>query len=534
MTRQRRALPAVLITLALVSACGGGGGDTPGATRTADTDDREAAAGGTLTLALAEDPDALDPTLARTLVSREVFVSMCEKLYDVDADLEIVPQLAAELPETSEDGTSVTIPLREGVVFNDGTPFDAEAVKTTMDRHLTLEGSARQADLEAVESVEVVDPTTVRLNLKAAFSPLTAQLADRAGMIMSPTQLEALGEQFATDPVCVGPFQFVSRTAGSEIVLEKAPDYYDADQVKLEGLTYRIITDGNVRLANVKSGDVQVAERLQPTDVAALENDPAVKLIGQESIGYQGISINVGNVAGATNPPGEVDTPLGSSPELREAFELSLDRDVINEVVFAGRYTPGCSPLPPASPYYDEAVECAQRDLDRAKELIADSGAETPVPVTLTVGTSPENLRLGQVIQSQAEEAGFAVEVAPTEFTSALDASDAGRFDAFQVGWSGRVDPDGNTYNFWHTGSSLNRSGYSNPEVDEALEQARLTDDQDERQELYTSATQQVLEDRPLIYLYHQVLYLATGPDVVGVEFFADGLPRFKTAGLAQ
>lgn len=534
MSRQRRALPAVLITLALVSACGGGGGgDTSGATGTGDTDDREAEAGGTLALALAEDPDALDPTLARTLVSREVFVSMCERLYDVDESLELVPQLAAELPEVSEDGTTVTIALRDDVVFNDGTPFDAEAVKTTLDRHLTLEGSARAADLAAVESVEVVDPATVQLNLTGAFSPLTAQLADRAGMIMSPTQLEALGDQFATDPVCVGPFQFVSRTAGSEIKLEKAPDYYDADQVKLDAVTYRIITDGNVRQANVKSGDIQVAERLQPTDVAALENDPAVKLIGQESIGYQGISVNVGNVAGAAAPPGEVDTALGGSPELREAFELSLDRDVLNKVVFAGKYTPGCSPLAPASPYSDESIECSTRDIDRAKELIADSGVSTPIPVTLTVGTSPENLRIGQVLQSQAKEAGFEVEVASTEFTSALDASDAGNFDTFQVGWSGRVDPDGNTYNFWHTGSSLNRSGYSNPEVDELLEQARLTADLEERKDLYTQATEIVLEDRPLIYLYHPVNYLATTPDVVGVEYYADGLPRLKTAGFA-
>lgn len=538
MLRQRRALlPVALATVALASACGGGGGGggtgTGGNTGAAPEDNREAQQGGTLTLALAEDPDALDPTLARTLVSREVFVSMCEKLYDVDENLELVPQLAAELPEAAEDGTSVTIAMREGVVFNDGTPFDAEAVKVSLERHLSLAGSARQADLEAVESVEVVDPTTVRLNLKAAFAPLTAQLADRAGMIMSPTQLEKLGDKFATDPVCVGPFEFVSRTAGSEIVLEKSPDYYDADDVKLDGVTYRIITDGNVRQANVKSGDVQVAERLQPTDVARLENDAAVKLIAQESIGYQGISVNVGNVAGAAAPPGEVDTALGGSPELREAFELSLDREVINQVVFAGKYTPGCTPLPPASPYHDESIECTTRDLDQAKELIAESGVSTPIPVTLTVGTSPELLRLGQVIQSQAKEAGFDVTVAPTEFTSALDASDAGKFDAFQVGWSGRVDPDGNTYNFWHIGSSLNRSGYSNAEVDALLEQARLVEGQDERKDLYTQATTLVLEDRPLIYLYHPVNFLATAPDVVGVEYYADGLPRLKTAGLA-
>jgi peptide/nickel transport system substrate-binding protein len=538
--RQGRAarLSIALATVVVASACGGGGGGGGGGTQAtggnAAADNREVKPGGELVLALAEDPDALDPTLARTLVGREVFVNMCEKLYDVDENLELVPQLAAELPEVSEDGKVVTIPLRDDVTFNDGTTMDAQAVKTSLDRHRTLEGSARTGDLAAVESVEVVDPSTIQLNLTAAFSPLTAQLADRAGMIMSPAQLEKAGEEFGSDPVCVGPFSFVSRTPGSEIVLEKSDDYYDADQVKLDRVVYRIITDANVRLANVQSNDVQVAERIAATDVAKLETDPSVRLIGQESLGYQGISINIGNVNGIGEPVGQVGTPLGSSPELREAFELSLDRDVINQVVFAGKYAPGCTPLPPASPYHDESIECTKRDVERAKEIIADAGVETPVPVTLTVGTSPENLRLAQVIQSQAKEAGFDVQVAPTEFASALDASDAGDFDTFQVGWSGRVDPDGNIYNFLHTGAPLNITGESNPELDQLLEQARLTDDQAERKRLYSEALQTAAEDRPILYLYHPVNYLATTPEVAGVEYYADGLPRLKTAGFAQ
>jgi peptide/nickel transport system substrate-binding protein len=540
MLGQRRAtlVPVAFAALALVSACGGGdptgapGG--PDATGDAAPDTREAAAGGNLTLALAEDPDALDPTLARTLVGREVFVNMCEKLYDVDEDLQLIPQLATELPEVSGDGTTVTIPLRDDAVFNDGTPFDAAAVKTSLDRHRTLEGSARKGDLATVESVEVVDPSTVQLNLTDAFAPLTAQLADRAGMIMSPAQLEKLGDMFGTDPVCVGPFEFASRTPGNEIALTKSTDYYDADQVKLDGITYKIITDANVRQANVKSGDVQVAERIAATDVDKLESDPSVRLVSQDSLGYQGLTINIGNVNGVGEPPGEVDTPLGSSQELRKAFELSLDRDVINQVVFAGKNKVGCSPLPPASPFHDESLECASRDLDQAKQLIADSGVPTPIPVTLTVGTSPDNLRLGQVIQSQAKEAGFDVKVASTEFASALDASDAGDFETFQVGWSGRVDPDGNIYNFLHTGAPLNISGFSDPKVDELLEQARLIDDQDERKELYSEAIQIASEERPILYLYHPVNYLATAPDVVGVEYYADGLPRLKTAGFAQ
>jgi peptide/nickel transport system substrate-binding protein len=534
LSRRRRSLPAALIATALVTAaCGGGDGTTATGGGSAPKDDREARAGGTLVLALAEDPDALDPTLARTLVGREAFVNMCEKLYDVDEGLQLIPQLASALPELSDDGKSVTIALRDDVTFNDGTKMDAEAVKTSLDRHLTLEGSARKGELAAVEAVDVVDPGTVKLTLSAPFAPLTAQLADRAGMIMSRAQLEKLGDKFGTEPVCAGPFAFVSRNPGNEIVLEKATDYYDADQVNLEGVTYKIITDGNVRQANVKSGDVQIAERIAATDVAKLENDPGVQLIGQESIGYQGISVNIGNVAGAAAPPGKVNTALGSGPEMRKAFEHSLDREVINEVVFSGKYTPGCTALPPASPYHDESIECTTRDIDEAKKIIAASGAATPVPVTLTIGTSPEQLRLGQVIQSQAKEAGFDVTVAPTEFTSALDASDAGKFDAFQVGWSGRVDPDGNVYNFWFTGSALNRSGYSNPQVDKLLTEARLVTDQEERKKMYTEATKQVLEDRPLIYLYHPVNYLAMAPDVVGVEYYADGLPRLKTAGFA-
>jgi peptide/nickel transport system substrate-binding protein len=536
--RQGRAarLSIALATVVLASACGGGGGGggTSATGGNAAPDNREVKPGGELVLALAEDPDALDPTLARTLVGREVFVNMCEKLYDVDENLELVPQLAAALPEVSEDGKAVTIRIRDDLTFNDGTKLDAQAVKTSLDRHRTLEGSARKAELSTVESVEVVDPSTVRLTLTTAFSPLTAQLADRAGMIMSPAQLEKLGDQFGNDPVCVGPFSFVSRTPGNEIVLKKSTDYYDADQVKLDEVTYRIITDTNVRLANVKSGDVQVAERIAATDVAMLETDNSVKLIGQESLGYQGVSINIGNVNGYSEPLGKVDTPLGSSRELREAFELSLDRDVINQVVFAGKYTPGCTPLPPASPYHDESIECSKRDVERAKELIADSGVQTPIPVTLMVGTNPETLRLGQVIQSQAKEAGFDVTVAPTEFASALDASDAGDFDTFQVGWSGRVDPDGNIYNFLYTGAPQNRSGFSDPEVDRRLDEARLTDDQAERTKLYTEALEITAENNPIVYLYHPVNYLVTAPEIAGLEYYADGLPRLKTAGFAQ
>ncbi|NJP97178.1 ABC transporter substrate-binding protein, partial [Nonomuraea sp. FMUSA5-5] len=255
---------AALVTLPLaLAACGGGGtSNTPAAPSSiagASADHRSVKAGGTLNIALNADPDVLDPSISTTLVGREVFANMCEKLYDIDASSTLVPQLAAALPELSDGGKEVTIKLREGVKFNDGTAFDAEAVKKSLDRHRTWEKSARQADLAAVSKVEVVDPATVKLTLTQPFTPLTAQLADRAGMIMSPKALDAEGDNFGASPVCVGPFKFASRTSGSQITLEKSADYYDAAKVKLDKLVYKIIVDPNVRAANLKSGDVQVA-----------------------------------------------------------------------------------------------------------------------------------------------------------------------------------------------------------------------------------------------------------------------------------
>lgn len=489
--------------------------------------------GGTLTFALAEDPDKLDPTFARTLVGREVFANMCEKLYDIDKDLNLVPQLAESLPTVSGDGKDVTIKLRSGIKFNDGTPFDAAAVKTTLERDLTAEGSARKSDLGPLTEVKVVDDHTVELKLGTPYSPLTGALADRAGMIMSPTALKKLGKDFGTSPQCVGPFTFVSRKAGNEIVLKKSDQYYDAAKVKLDEIDFKIITDPNVRLANLQSGDIDVAERLAPTDIAKVEGDTNLRLVTATSMGYQGITVNIGNANGVGKPVGKVSTALAGSAKLRQAFAMSINRDTLNKVVFAGRYAPDCSPLPLSSPFRD-GTTCPPADPEKAKSLVKESGAATPVPVELIVGTDPDSARIGQAIQGMAKQAGFDVRLKPTEFTSALDQSDAGDFDTFAIGWSGRVDPDGNIYSFMHTGAPLNIAGISDPMIDKALDDARRTSDVAERKKLYAEALAAQAEQQGLIYLYHQKLYLGTAKKVGGLAYYDDGLPRLMTAGFTS
>ena len=158
-----------------------------------------------LVVALNQDPDLLDPTLARTYVGRIIFSQMCEKLYEIDESLNIFPQLAAALPAITDGGKTVTIKLRPNVKFNDGTPMNAEAVRFSLDRHQNLKGSNRRSELDHVTAIEVVDPLTVRLRLKAPLSPLTAILTDRAGMPVSPAAVQKLGDKFGTAPVCVGP-----------------------------------------------------------------------------------------------------------------------------------------------------------------------------------------------------------------------------------------------------------------------------------------------------------------------------------------
>jgi peptide/nickel transport system substrate-binding protein len=517
---------AGLLTLGLSAAYGTSSGPQSGQVR----------AGGTLTIGLAADPDALDPTLARTFVGRIVFMHLCEKLYDLNSRLKIVPQLAAGLPTVSRDKLTVTIRLRTGIRFNDGTPFNAQAVKISLDRHRTLARSARASELSPVASVEVRNPTTVVLRLKAPYAPLTAQLADRSGMVMSPAQLERLGDRFATSPVCVGPFQFGSRTAGDRIVLNKSQVYYARGRVHLSRIVFRIITDAAARAASLRAGDIDIQDAIASTDIRSIARDRDLRIIKSTSIGYQGLTINIGNKNGLGKLPYQnVGTPLASRQNLRQAFDLAIDRRLLNRVVFGGTNLPGCGAVPPVSPWYDRSIGCnTTRNLAQARRLVSRSGMRTPITVRLTIGTDAVAARLGQFIQAQEREAGFNVILQPTEFVTALAKADAGDFDVFAVGWSGRIDPDGNIYQFVHTRGSLNDSGFSSPRLDLILDNARKASTPRARKTLYRAAMTIIRAQRPLIYLWYPVNRFGVKRSVAGVQVFGDGLIRSQYAGFKR
>jgi peptide/nickel transport system substrate-binding protein len=529
----RTAALAIVLALAAagcssINSGGPAAGSTTGAPRM----------GGTLRVALSAEPDALDPTLARTLVGRTVFNAICEKLYDVDAKLAIGPQLAAALPEFSTDGLTATIKVRQGVKFSDGTALDAAAVKTSLDRHMTLTGSARKSELSSVTSVDVVDPSTVSIHLKQPFTPLTAVLADRSGMIMSPTALQALGDKFGTNPSCVGPFKFSTRVAQDRIEVVKDPNYYNASTVYLDKVVYRIIADATTRFNNLRSGDVEVLDAVAATDVDALKAESKLTLLTSDSLGYQGITVNLGNVAGVGKPAGALAPPqagpLATDSRVRQAFELSLDRVALNTVVFRGQFTPACGPISPASPFSSDAAQaCAKHDAAAAKQLLTSAGVAMPVKVSMIIGNTPDAARLGQAIQAQVKEGGFDLQLVPTEFAASLDQTDAGKYQMFAIGWSGRVDPDGNIANFVRSAGSQNISGYGNPSVDVLVDQARATADVAKRRDIYGQIITQLHQDVPLIYLYRQKNFTGVARTVVGVQVFGDGLLRFGSAGFA-
>src|SRR6266849_6446637 len=247
----------------------------------------------TLRIGLAEDPDVLDPTLARTYVGRIVFASFCDKLFDIDDKLNVVPQLALS-HETAPDGKAVTIKLRPGVKFHDGEAFNAEAAKFSLDRHLTMTGSFRKPELAAVDHVDIVDPLTIRLGMKTPFAPLIAQLTDRAGMMVSPKSAKEAGDRFGLKPVCAGPYKFVERVQQDRIVVERFADYWNKANVHIDRIVYLPVVDSSVRLANLKSGGLDLIERVLATDIKDVRADSRLRLSTALWLGYQGIDINVG------------------------------------------------------------------------------------------------------------------------------------------------------------------------------------------------------------------------------------------------
>ena len=478
--------------------------------------------GGVLVVGLANgEPDSLDPTVSQSGQSLYVYQLMCLKLYQTVANhgtLTLEPLLAATPPVVSKDKLTVTVQLRQGIVFNDGTPFNAEAVVATDQRFMSYPGSSRLNGFIDVGSVTTSGPYTVVFHLTAPDSTFTGNT-----YVLSPSAVAAEGANFGANPVCAGPFMFDHRVVGDNVTIVKSPYWYKRAAVHLDKVVFKPMPQGAPAAEALEAGDIQVLNQVQPSDLPGVSADKNLKVLSSPELGFRGILINLGNRVGLGKLPyAKVNTPLAQSPPLRQAFEEAIDRQALNKVVFQGLYEPTCTMVSPQSSWFDAVkVACTPYNPADAKKLVAKSGIPNPTVHVL----APQGSALAQFIQAEEETVGINVVIDSADNVTSIALRNAGNFDAvIPVGLEpGGDDPDDVISQFVATSGTRNWSGYSNPRMDLILSNALKATSRTARATLYRTAQQLIEMDRPIIPLYNDVTLAAYSTSLTGITLNADG-----------
>ena len=552
MSTRREFLTSLLSAgaMGLIVACGGGAGGqapanptsapaqpaAPGAAAPtqaapAQAAAKPAAAGGTITFALENDVIDFDPLRSRAFVDRNVHYQIYDSLVRVDSSGKIIPWLA-EKWDVAGDGKQVTFSLRKDVKYHDGTPFDAESVKWNIDRYRTTQGSARSGELAPIESVDVVDPSTVRFNLKTPFSPLLSLLVDRAGMMLSRKAVEAGGEDFTRKAfkAGTGPFVLTEAVKDDHMTLEKNPDWWGKDSAGnklplLDKITVHPITNSDVRLTNLKTGDAQIANNIAPKDVAGLKNDSS--LVYMEKPAYSWLSVLPNRKPGF----------IFEEARYVKAVSMAIDRQEILDKVYFSIGSVGYGTIAPSHFAYDPNFKPFEKpDPEGAKRVVQEVG-KGPLSFELLISSGdPLLLQRAQLIQAQLKKADIDAQISQLEFAQVLKAQSDHTFTGMSdIGWSGRIDPDGNTYDQLYTGRPNNDSSYSNADVDKLLDEQRATSDEAKRRDALRKAEQIYAVDDPARAWYRfGVAHIAAATAVQGLEVYPDQIIRFQNVSMKK
>jgi peptide/nickel transport system substrate-binding protein len=529
--RSVRYLVASLASFAvLLAACSGGqqpaggGGSSP----TAATKPY----GGTVTFALENDVSNLDPMLSSLFVDRNIHYAMYDSLVRVDPKGTIIGWLADKW-ETSSDGKTVTFTLRTDVKFHDGTTFDADAVKWNIERYKTTAGSQRTGDLSSVDTVTVVDAKTVKFNLKTAFAPLLGALVDRAGMMVSKAVQTAMGTDFTLKPfkAGTGPFILTEAVKTDHYTLEKNPNWWgkDTDGSKLpylDKIIVRPITDPDVRLTNLRTGNAQVINGISGKDVPSIKSD--------STLTYQ----EVGAFAWDSLIPNETAGFVFNERRYVKAVAMAIDRDeLLQKGPAAGWGLVGYGPISPAHFAYDAGFKpWPKADAEGAKKLVAEVGRGQLKFELLVQSGSAATLQSAQLIQDQLKRADIVADIKTQLFNDIVTLQQKKQHPGMTlIGWSGRLDPDGNTYDFVVAGKPNNDSGYANPKVDDLMNQQRAESDPAKRKALLLQAQQIFVVDDPArVWLGFSVSPIVTVKNLLGFTAYPDRIPRFQTGYLQR
>ncbi|WP_297107270.1 ABC transporter substrate-binding protein [uncultured Devosia sp.] len=451
------------------------------------------------------EPASLDPHVSTAANDFRIAVNLYDGLVrNKSGTLEIEPALATDWT-ISDDGLEYTFNLREGVTFHDGTPFNAEAVKFNFDR--MLDETHPFADtgpfplsffFSSVENVEVVDDLTVKFTLNEPFAPFMSNLASPTGLIVSPAAVEQYGSDYGRNPVGTGPFKFEEWQSNTRVVASRNQDYWDGEP-PLEAVIFRPITDANTRVAEMLSGGIDVLLETPPDNVAQFRDDANYQVV--EAVGPHVWYVMLNAKEG----------PF-TDVRVRQAVNYAVNKESLVNDVLQGTAEVSAGPIPPAFNWaYNEEVDPYPYDPEMARQLLAEAGADgASLTFLVTEGGSGmlDPVPMGTAIQADLAAVGLDVEIQTYEwntFLSEVNPGLEGKADMAEMAWM-TSDPD--TLPFltlrtaaWPEEGGFNSSYYSNPEVDELLDQARIATDQAERADLYKQVQEVVNEDAPWLFV---------------------------------
>jgi peptide/nickel transport system substrate-binding protein len=464
-------------------------------------------------------PDTLDPTLTDSGGSAEVLSTICEGMYTTDKKLNVVPQLATSMPTISPDKLTYTIQLRQGIMFNDGTPFNAQAVVMSYERDINLPGSFRASELSYIATVTATGPYTVVFHLKSRYSPFLYVLGEA---IMSPTQLQKLGTNFGSDPICVGPFMYDSQIPGTSVTVIKSPYYYNKYAVHFDKIVFLVESSSATAAADLEAGDIQFDDLLNTGDIPGVQGDKSLGVLQTPGLGFTAVWVNLGNSKGLSNMPYTKTTnPLAQSPKLLQAFEEAIDRNALAKVL-APTVQPGCTMIAPLSPFFDKTIKCTPYNPADAKKLVAASGVSNPT-IQLLVSNGTRPVLVAQFIQSEEQAVGINVVVTVATLPAVIAQEDSGNYDVAVVGNSFSIDPGLGMSDLVGTQGSGNVTGFSSPQMDLILANYFKSTSAQAHKTLLHAAQEILANDRPMIVLYHAINFYGYSTSLTGVQTDAGG-----------
>lgn len=489
--------------------------------------------GNDLVIANSSDAVSLDPAGSNDVPSSNVAANIYESLVKQDQNMELQPSLA-ESWELVEDNVW-EFKLREGVKFHDGSDFNAEVVKMNIERVLDKDvASPRSFLYSMVTDIEVVDDYTVRFTTEFPFSPLPAHLRHNGGAMVSPKLIEEdyaameAGEEPGSvineNPVGTGFFKFEEWVPGQHIKLVRNDDYW-GEPVKLDSVTFKVVSEDLTRVAELRTGDSHISDPLSPSDVAEIENTDGLHVNTQGSVSLSYVGFNM-------------EKEPFNDPRVRQAINMAIDRSQIIDGIYNGVGIPAIGPLAPDVFGYDPNVPGLEYDPEKAKELLAEAGFEDGFSTTLWTNDNRERMDMATNIQAQLKEFGIEVEIEVMEWGAYLDQTANGEHDMFILGWSTVTgDADYGLYALLHSdnvGEPGNRTFTQDPELDALLDEARQTSDAEERAELYRQIQEMLVDIAPMLYIHHQEYLLGVSDKVQGLIQDPTGILRLQNVTLTE